>query len=475
MEPPPDGLDRMPPQAVDLERKILGACLIDRRGIERAMEVLQGDPIRVWYHRPHAHIWRVLRDLWDDDDPVDLSIVGEALKRRGKLDECGGQVYLVELAGETASPANVEMHCRMVMDAARARAVIELASDLSDAAYRSEDVSGAILSAMDGLYSLQMAGPRSGGWRSLSDALSEALSRHDKARKAGTGLTGVPWGLSDLDEMTGGMQPGEVSLLAARPGTGKTSLALQVVRHAALAGIGVGVVSLEMAHAVLGQRWLASAADVSLRAIRRGQATDEQVDDLTNAASSEANLPVWIDDTPGLTITEVRARCRALRRRHGVGLIVIDYLQLIDPDKATESSEREVAQISKGLQRMAMELDVPVLALCQLSRAPMSRGDKRPVQSDLRGSGGLEQDARVVVFLHRPEMHAPASQRENLQGVAEIIVSKQNNDETGTIKVQWDGSHTRFRPLAHSTYGEPPQEPTRSHPPREQDDQEEFL
>uniref|UniRef100_A0A6M3J2J6 DNA 5'-3' helicase n=1 Tax=viral metagenome TaxID=1070528 RepID=A0A6M3J2J6_9ZZZZ len=450
----PDG-GRMPPQNVEVERQVLGACLVDNEAIPRAAEILRGDPQRLFYHRAHAVVWQTLLDLIDDGEPADQYTVEASLRRNGRLDQVGGLPYIVELTGRAASGANVAHHAKIVCDAAQARSLISVGAEMIRSAYDGDDVQTSMSKAMDSLYSLQTVGV-AGGYRSARDAALAAMVSFREAKAAGGTVQGVPSGLTDLDEVTAGFQKGDLILLAGRPSSGKSAAAHGIARYAAQQGIPVGIVSLEMSTVQIGQRLLSHESGENLHHIRTGRA-DEHL--LEKAVRDASGLPIWTDDTVGVKMIDIRARARALQRRHKIGLFLVDYLQLVDPDEVGDSSEREVSAISRALKHMAKELNTPVVALSQLSRASQARKDKRPELSDLRSSGSLEQDADVVIFVHRPEQWHIVKEKgtnRDLHGIAELIVAKQRQGPCKTVEVQWCASTTQFRDLAKDASHYPP-------------------
>lgn len=443
-----------------MEQSILGACLVyQSRALEAASAVLRGDPERIFYQRAHAHIWRAICDLEDDGHPVDQLTVSESLAQRGQLEAAGGVTYLAELAGCVASAAQVRHHATIVLEKARWRQMIELAAEIQSAGYEAtQNVDDVVGRFSQQLYDLSNAAATGGGYRPLEMFISEALEVYDEAAKNPGGLTGVPAGLTDLDDYTSGWQKGDFILLAARPSTGKSALSFGMGRHAALnANVPVGIVSLEMSGLQISQRLLSIGSGVDLQAIRRGEAGPDGALAIAQAASRDARAPIYIDDQAGQTIVDIRSRARNLVQQRGVRMLIVDYLQLVDPTEASDSSEREISQISKGLKRIARELNIPVVALSQLSRAPMSRKGHTPQLSDLRGSGSLEQDADVVIFIHRPAQFGIEFDDDgnDLRNMAELHIAKQRNGPTGLVEVSWDKKTTLFRDLERHAI-EPP-------------------
>jgi len=456
-QPPPEGMDRLPPQALEVEKAVLGACLLDKRGVSRAGEVIRGPDD--FYHRAHGRIWMALVDMFDDDEAIDQLTLSEELKRRGQLEDVGGVIYLAELAGEVASSANVSHHAAILTEKALARGIIELGADMQRMAFDGDDPLEVLTHASEALYKMRDKRQAADGAVRLEVYLAEALEQFDRAHANPDTLTGVTTGLIDLDNLTAGWQASDLILLAARPSVGKTAAGLGFARAAAESGVPVLVQELEMPGIQVGQRMLASGSGVNLHQIRTGRIDDPlRAVELNAAAQRDSKLPIYIDDTGGLSITDIRTRARREQVRLSIGLVIIDYIQLVDPDTQSESTEREVSNISKGLQRMARELKIPVIALSQLSRASMSRKDKRPELSDLRGSGSLEQDADVIVFPHRPEAFGITHDSEGVseEGKGYMIVGKQRNGPTETVKVSWDKKTATFKNLTPEYRNEEP-------------------
>ena len=441
------GLERLPPQAVDVEQAVLGAMLIDERAVGRAIEILdQGS----FYHAPHAKIFVAMLALYEKNEAIDQITLGEELKRRGDLDDIGGLVYLTTLAAEVATAANVDHHARIVLDRSLSRSLIEAAALITERAFGGKsDVHEVIDWAENRIFSLSER-RLSQGFESIESVLHETFEHIERAHNRVSAVSGVDTGYSELNDLTSGLQAGDLVILAARPSVGKTALALGVARNAAVeTGTGVAVFSLEMSKQQVAQRLLCLETRVDLHKLRTGRLRDDDWMHLTRHVSRLAQAPIYVDDTPGITILEARAKARRIQREHGIGLIVIDYLQLMTTHSGVQSREQEVAQISRGLKGLAKELDVPVLALSQLSRAPEARTDRRPQLSDLRESGSIEQDADVVMFIYRPDLYGMKTpDGGELEGVAEIIIGKQRNGPTGSVSMMWNAECASFENLA---------------------------
>ena len=443
------GIERLPPHAIETEQSVLAACMIDSRAVARAAVILQGDPDAIWYHRPHALVWQAVYDLWDEGEPTDSVTIADRLRVAGTLEAAGGWEYVHGLEQGAFTAANVAHHARTVLGKARARRLIEIGAQLCKAGYADGDLPAVVTLAVDDLWSLT-AERTADAWVSGDSAVSEAMDAYRKAKESGGALSGVPTGLLDLDRLTGGWQPGDLVLIGARPGMGKTSLAVTSALAAAKAGHAVGLVSLEMSRRQVGQRILAQAAGISLTVIRTGQGSEIAEAGLQDVVEKTKGAPIWIDDSPGLSVSDLRARVRHLVHRREAKLVIVDYLQLLDPDERSESSERETREISKALKRLAREAQVPVIALCQLSRQSEGRADKRPQLSDLRYSGSLEQDADLVLLLHRPEAYGILEDAEgkSTEGRAEVILAKHRQGATAVVSAYWDAPTATLRASA---------------------------
>ena len=440
------GLDRLPPQAVDVEQAVIGAMLIDQRAVGSAIEILDEG---CFYHNPHARIFSAMISLFDRSGGIDQLTVSEELKKRGELEEVGGLVYLSTLAAEVATAANIVHHANIVLDRGLSRSLIETAALVSDRAFEGRTEVYELLDwAEQRIFSLSERRLTS-GFESIEAVLHGTIEQIERAHNRVSAVSGVDTGFSDLNDLTSGLQAGDLVILAARPSVGKTALALGMARNAAVeTGAGVAIFSLEMSKQQVAQRLLCLETRVDLHKLRTGRLRDDDWLRLTRQVGKLAQAPIYVDDTPGITILETRAKARRLKREHGVGLIVIDYLQLMGTHVNVNSREQEVAQISRGLKGLAKELDIPVLALSQLSRAPEARTGGRPQLSDLRESGSLEQDADVVMFIYRPDLYVKSEEASSQEGTAEIIIGKQRNGPVGSVKLMWDEGCASFQDLA---------------------------
>ena len=453
--------DRIPPQAVDAEKSVLGAMFLSREAIGKVIEILDEQS---FYLENHRKIFQIAVDLYDRNEPVDILTVSEELKkhpaeRTGRpneevdspknwLDEVGGSYYLTELSESVPTAANVEHYARIVLEKALLRQLITVAADITEDSYRAdEDVFDIIDRSEQRIFSLSERRLRK-GFLTLDSVLHETFEEIEELHQRDTGITGVPTGFAELDNLTSGFQRSDLIIIAGRPSMGKTAFSLNIARYAAVeASVPVGVFSLEMANYQLAMRMLCSEARINSHLLRTGRLGEEDWPKLSLAVGRLASAPIYIDDSPGLSLLELRAKARRLKADKGLGMLIIDYLQLLQGPKNAESRQQEISSISRSLKALAKELNIPVVALSQLSRAVESRGgDKRPMLSDLRESGAIEQDADVVIFIYRPERYGETMDKDgnSLEGVAEIIVGKQRNGPIGTTKLTFLDEYARF-------------------------------
>jgi replicative DNA helicase len=449
---------RVPPQAVDVEQAVLGALLLEREAIPRAIEVLPADS---FYERRHAQIYAAVLALFERGDPVDLVTVSEELKRRGEFENVGGY-YLSELTTRVASAANVEYHARIIAEKSLLRKLISTMTGVVGQAYDPTTDAFELLDNAERNIFLISESQLRRGIVSMQDVVKSTFERLYELHGRTGGITGVASGFSSLDSLTGGWQDSDLIIVAARPSMGKTALSLAIARNAALnpdRAVPVAYFSLEMSANQLAQRLLTSEARVDAQAARTGRLPNEAWPDIARAAGRLADAPIFIDDTPGLGILELRAKCRRLKAEHDIGLVIVDYLQLMHGTVQSKNSnrEQEIAQISRSLKSLAKELDLPVLALSQLSRAVETRGgEKRPQLSDLRESGSIEQDADVVAFIYRAEKYGITVDENgnSTTGIAEVLVAKQRNGPVGTAKLAFVNQYALFANLTSYLAGD---------------------
>lgn len=454
---PPDAFaDRRPPWSEDAERAVLAAMLLSGEAIVTALELVTED---MFYREGHRRLFRSMQAIHNGGAVVDPLTLSNELEQRGDLQAAGGKEYIGGLLDEIPTAANVEHHCRIVRDKALRRRLIETATSLVREGHESPAEIAELLDLAEHKI-LELNDQRgSEGFIRIKSLLWSAMERIEVLRTAGGNITGVPSGFMDLDKMTLGFQPSDLVIVAARPSMGKTAFVLNVAQYAAIEGnVPTAIFSLEMSTQSLLLRMLASEGYVDAQRLRSGQLTAQDASNLAKAAALLGQAPIWIDDTPGLSVLEVRSRARRLKSQADIKLIIVDYLQLLSGPPNSESRQQEVSAISRSLKALAKELEVPVLALSQLSRASEQRGgeNRRPQLSDLRDSGAIEQDADVVLFIYRPEMNErPYDDQGNarmvtgttdipLDGYAEVIVGKQRNGPTGHIRLHYRKSHTRF-------------------------------
>ena len=431
--------ERALPQALEVERAVLGAMLIDNMAINRAVEVL-GDET-AFYHTPHRRVCAAIQSVSERGDPVDQVTLTEELLRRGQLNDVGGAVFIAELASEMATAANAEYHAQIVLDKAQRRRLIAAATQtLTESYEESEDVRELIDRAEQRVFQIA-EGELGKDVTPISAAIEEAIEIAQRGA-----LAGVNTGYTDLDEITAGFQPSDLIILASRPSMGKTALTLCMARNAAVKdGTPVLYFSLEMSTEQLAQRLLCGEARVDSHIFRTGNLSEEDWHRLANWIGKLMEAPIYIDDTPAISIMELRAKARRAKSEYNIGLLIVDYLQLMTTSENFGSREQEIASISRSLKALAKELNIPLIACAQLSRAVESRTDKRPQLSDLRESGSLEQDADVAMFLFRPEVYGIADEEGNSQeGVAEIILGKQRNGRIGSVFLTFLAECLRF-------------------------------
>ncbi|HET7586287.1 MAG TPA: replicative DNA helicase [Gemmatimonadaceae bacterium] len=438
--------DRRPPYSEEAEQAVLGAMLMDTDAVLRAAEIVDDT---MFYREGHRRIFRALVALSERGEVADTLLLAEELKRRGELDASGGKDYLGVLLEAVSTAANVEYHARIVREKALLRRLIETSTSIVADAFEARQSAAELLDeAEHRIFDVsQQRGER--GFTRIKELMWPTMERIEQLQRGGKTITGVPSGFGDLDEMTSGFQPADLIIVAARPSMGKTAFILNVAQYAAIEhNIPIAVFSLEMSKEALVQRMLTAEARVDGQKLRKGMLRDDDFPRMARAAGILSAAPIWIDDTAGITLLEIRSKARRLKADAGVGMVVVDYLQLIAGPSNVESRQQEISHISRSLKALAKELGVPVVALSQLSRAPEQRtGDhKRPQLSDLRESGAIEQDADLVMFLYRQEMYdGPVDKDGNsLEGRAEVIVGKQRNGPTGIVNLYFHKAYTRF-------------------------------
>lgn len=437
---------RVPPQNLEAEQAVLGAILLEAEALIASMERLRAED---FYSVSHQRIFEVMVALGEDGEPIDLVTLTARLQDLGQLDEVGGVSYLAKLAGAVPTAANVEYYAQIVEEKSMLRRLIRTATQIVSSGYATEDDVGVLLSDAERRIMELSHNRSSSGFISIRDVLMDVFERVEFLYNHRGGVTGIPSGFVDLDKMTSGFQRNDLIILAARPSVGKTAFALNVAQNVAVrASETVAIFSLEMSAAQLVQRMICAESNVDATRMRTGDLKGDDWEKLSMAIGSLSEAQIFIDDTPGITVADIRAKCRRLKKEKGLGMILIDYLQLIQGrGKAGENRQQEVSEISRTLKMIARELEVPVIALSQLSRGVEQRQDKRPMMSDLRESGSIEQDADIVAFLYRDDYYDKETEKKN---IIEIIIAKQRNGPVGTVELVFLKQFNKFVNLNHS-------------------------
>ena len=452
---------KVQPQAVPLEEAVLGALMLDKDALVVVLDILAE---RSFYTEGHQLIYQSMLRLFEKSQPIDLLTVMEELKKSGDLETVGGPAYLAELTNKVASAANIEFHARIIAQKFIQRELIRVSTKIIKDAYEdTTDVFNLLDDAEQGLFSIAQQN-MSKGYDSMGSLSTQLLKQLEELKEREDGLTGIPTGFTDLDRLTSGWQRSDLIILAARPGMGKTSFVLSLAKNAAADfGRAVAVFSLEMSSLQLATRVISMEAEISGSKMRNGQLEDYEMQQLQTAIERISEAPIYIDDTPGISIFELRAKCRRMKMQHDIDIIIIDYLQLMTGGKENQKGnrEQEISAISRALKGLAKELDVPVIALSQLSRAVETRGgSKRPQLSDLRESGAIEQDADIVSFIYRPEYYDILEDEEgnSLKGIGEVIIAKHRNGALDTVRLKFTAQYARFSNLDDDDFGAFPTE-----------------
>ncbi|GAB3905402.1 replicative DNA helicase [Mucilaginibacter boryungensis] len=448
---PSSGLGKLPPQALDLEQAVLGALMLEKDALSSVIDILKPE---VFYEERHQKIFESIRVLFERTSPVDILTVTAQLRQQGELEIIGGAYYITELTNRVASAANIEYHSRIIIQKYIQRELIRISTDTINNAYDdTSDVLDLLDKAEKNLFEIAQNNLRRDS-RKMDDLVHEALKDIEALKDKKDGLTGIPSGFTDLDRMTSGWQKSDLVIIAARPAMGKTAFVLSCARNAAVDfAKPVVVFSLEMSSVQLVNRLISGETQIEQEKIRKGTLEEWEWQQIHSKVGRLEQAPLIIDDTPALNIFEFRAKCRRLKSQHDIQLIIIDYLQLMHgkADGKGGNREQEIGSISRALKSVAKELNVPVIALSQLSRAVESRpgGSKKPMLSDLRESGSIEQDADMVLFLYRPEYYGLTVDEDNnpTQGVGEVIIAKHRNGETGTVRLKFVGKYVKFTDL----------------------------
>lgn len=448
---------KVQPQAIPLEEVVLGALMLDKEAITSVVDFLQP---ATFYLDAHQHIYRAIGNLFEKSQPIDLLTVMEQLKKEGTLEAAGGPAYLAELTTKVASSANIEYHARIVSQKFIQRELIRVSTKIiQDSFEDTTDVFDLLDSAEQGLFAITQNN-LSRAYETMGSLANKALQQLEELKNKEDGLTGIPTGFTEIDRLTSGWQRSDLIILAARPGMGKTSFVLSLAKNAARDfQKGVAIFSLEMSSIQLATRIISMEAEIAGDKMRSGRLEDYEWQQLQSAIERIGEVPIYIDDTPGINVFELRAKCRRLKKQYDIEIIIIDYLQLMSGggDNQKGNREQEVSAISRALKGLAKELEVPVIALSQLSRAVETRGGtKTPQLSDLRESGSIEQDADMVAFIYRPEYYQIMEDDEgqSLKGVADIIFAKNRHGATKTVKLKFTSEYARFSDLDDMDFGD---------------------
>ncbi|MBY7145136.1 replicative DNA helicase [Virgibacillus sp. NKC19-3] len=440
-----DWNDRIPPHNIEAEQSVIGAIFLEPESFSTASELLVAED---FYRAGHQRIFQAMMSLADKGEPIDVVTVTTYLQNQKTLDEAGGVTYLSEVAGSVPTAANMEYYSKIVEEKALLRRLIRAATDIVTSGFEKEDDVETVLNEAEKNILEVSSRQQTGAFKTIKDVLIEVYDTIEQLHQATSDITGIPTGFRDLDRITSGFQRNDLIIVAARPSVGKTAFALNVAQNVAVNNDeNVAIFSLEMGADQLVQRMLCAEGNIDSQRLRNGQLQADDWSKLTMAMGSLSNAGIYIDDSPGIRVSEIRSKCRRLKQEDGLGMILIDYLQLIQgTGSSRENRQQEVSEISRELKGLARELNVPLIALSQLSRGVESRQDKRPMMSDLRESGSIEQDADIVGFLYRDDYYDAESEKEN---IIEIIISKQRNGPTGSVELAFVKEYNKFVDLDH--------------------------
>ena len=443
---------RTPPHSVEAEQAVLGGLMLDSNAWDAVADIISASD---FYRRDHRLIFEAIVEVAEIRGSCDAVTISEHLERKGRLEEIGGLAYLGTIARDTPSAANVRAYAEIIRERSTLRQLVTAGNEIAAAAIdgRGRPASELVDEAERRVFEIAERGSRGKmGFVAVRDLLPQTIDRLDLLHQSPGDVRGVPTGFTQLDRKTTGLQPGDLIVIAGRPSMGKTTLAMNIAENAAIAkGVPAAIFSMEMSSEQLVNRLVSSLGRVNQTHLRTGNFSDEDWSRIQGAMSQLSSAKIFVDETPALTPTEVRARARRLKREHDIGLIVVDYLQLMQVSGTKENRATEISEISRGLKALAKELRVPVVALSQLNRAVEQRTDKRPVMSDLRESGAIEQDSDLILLIYREEVYDPNTTR---RGVADIIIAKQRNGPIGEIQLTFLGEYTRFENLVAESYGE---------------------
>ena len=452
-------LGKMQPQAVDIEETVLGALMLEKDALTTVIDILKPQS---FYDDRHAKIYEAIIQLFNKSEPVDIMTVTAQLRKNGTLEMAGGAYHIANLTTRVNSAANIEYHARIITEQAIKRDLIRISAKIQEDAFEdTEDVFELLDRTEQALFEISESNIKK-NYAGMQQLMHEAIMEIEARKEHKDGLTGVPSGFTELDRVTAGWQPSDLVIIAARPAMGKTAFVVSAMRNAAVEfGEAVAIFSLEMSSIQLVNRLISAEAELESEKIKKGNLADHEWEQLVHKTARLTEAPIFIDDTPGLSILELRAKCRRLKAQHDIKMIIIDYLQLMSGDSSKSGGgpgnrEQEIASISRALKGIAKELNVPVIALSQLSRAVETRGgDKRPQLSDLRESGSIEQDADMVMFLYRPEYYDITEDEDGLPtaGTGEVIIAKHRNGSLENVKLKFIGRFTKFADLDGSIMG----------------------
>ncbi|MBT8090744.1 MAG: replicative DNA helicase [Gammaproteobacteria bacterium] len=443
---------KVPPNSINAEQALIGGLMLNAQAWDKIADVIVGED---FYRKDHRVIFAAIANLVEAGSPCDVVTVSEHLDGRGELEQAGGLEYLATLANETAGAANARAYAKIIRETSTLRALINAGNEISGNAFTSGERNAAqILDEAERLvFDIAEKGSRGRrGFKSLKQILPEAVDRIDLLHQSEGSITGISSGYQEFDKLTAGLQAGDLIIVAGRPSMGKTTLALNIGENAAIGSkVPTAIFSMEMPSQQLAFRMISSLGRVDQTHLRTGNFPDEDWSRINTAVQLMSEAPIFIDDTPSLSPTEIRARARRLHREHGLGLIIIDYLQLMQVDGTKENRATEISEISRSLKALAKELEVPVIALSQLNRSVEQRTDKRPVMSDLRESGAIEQDADLIIFIYREEVYNQDTPR---KGIADIAIAKQRNGPIGDFPLTFVGRYTKFENWVPDAYAE---------------------
>lgn len=443
---------KVPPNSIEAEQSLLGGLMLDHMAWEKVADVVAAAD---FYRKDHRLIFAAIASLAEDSSPCDVVTVSEFLDNRGELESAGGLEYLATLANETPGAANARAYAKILRERATMRALIHAGNEISGSAFTTDGRTAAeILDEAERLvFEIAESGSRGrSGFKALKHILPEAVDRIDMLHQSDGEITGISSGYHEYDKLTAGLQQGELIIIAGRPSMGKTTLAINIAENAAIGSkVPTAIFSMEMPSQQLAFRMISSLGRVDQTHLRTGRFPDEDWSRINTAVQLMSEAPIFIDDTPALSPTEIRARSRRLQREHGLGLIIIDYLQLMQVHGSKENRATEISEISRNLKALAKELSVPIIALSQLNRSVEQRTDKRPVMSDLRESGAIEQDADVILFIYREEVYNQDTPR---KGIADIVLAKQRNGPIGDFPLTFVGRYTKFENWVPDSYAE---------------------